>query len=728
MGKRWLSPGAAVAAITVVGLLAGCTSSSGGDPTASPPETVELGGDDVELVSELLQRYDSCDAFLADAKAEALERVGPYGFGDQHGYPIGLGGDGRMAFAEAGDDMADSARSAPATTASEQAATGTDPAFSGTNLQEQGVDEPDLVKTDGTLAAAVSGDRLHMIDLEDPSDPQLLSSTPLAGHGAELMLDGHRLLVLQRTGQQWGPPQPLGGEAIGAPAGADAESSEPGSGDRIAPGPYPPSTELTTIAMVDISDPEAPRAERTWTVEGGYLSARAVDGTARIVARSNPASTLPFVYPSGPNAEEAATEANRAVIEASTIDDWVPSLTVSDADGDVTTETRVAPCDQLYRPSVFSGFGLVSVLSADVSSDGVDPDDGVGVLSSGETVYASPTSLFVATNRWLDPDPDSDPDPAGAGAEDVVPMPPRRSQRTDVHQFAIDETGPALYLASGSVDGRVLNQFSMSEHDGHLRIAVTEDRNGSDSASSVVVLSRDGETLDEVGRVGDLGVTEQIYAVRFMGDRGYVVTFRQIDPLYTLDLSDPTDPQMLGELKIPGFSSYLHPVGEDLLVGVGQDATEDGRVTGSQVSLFDVSDPADPSRVSQLDLGEDTNSEVEHDHRAFLFWEDIAVLPFTAYRWEDGDDSMRTGAVAVDIDVEARALSERGRISHADQPTGAVGEPSTSAPHPSWERQHRSQIRRSLVVGDSLVTISDRGALASDLESLETSGWSSFDG
>ncbi|MDZ7678878.1 MAG: beta-propeller domain-containing protein [Acidimicrobiales bacterium] len=719
MGRRWLSPGAAIAAITVVGLLAGCTSSSEEDPTASPPETVELGGDDVELVSALLQRYDSCDAFLADVKAEALERVGPYGLGNQHGYPIGLGGgDGRMAFAEAGDDMADSAGSAPAPTA-----TGTDPAFSGTNLQEQGVDEPDLVKTDGTLAAAVSGDRLHMIDVVDPSDPQLLSSTPLAGHGAELLLDGDRLLVLQRTGQHWGPPQPLHGEAIGAPAGAAGTgSSASGGGDRVAPGPYLPSAELTTIAMVDISDPETPRAERTWTVEGGYLSARAVDGTARIVARSNPASTLAFVYPSGPNAEEAATEANRAVIEASTIDDWVPSLTVSDADGTVTTETRVAPCDQLYRPSVFSGFGLVSVLTADMGGDGVNENDGVGVLSSGETVYASPTSLFVATNQWLDPEPDP------ATSEDIMPVPPRRSQRTDVHQFAIDEPGPAHYLASGSVEGRVLNQFSMSEHDGHLRIAVTEDRNGSDSASSVVVLSRDGETLDEVGRVGDLGVTEQIYAVRFMGDRGYVVTFRQIDPLYTLDLSDPADPKMLGELKIPGFSSYLHPVGQDLLVGVGQDATDDGRVTGSQVSLFDVSDPADPQRVSQLDLGEGTNSEVEHDHRAFLFWEDLAVLPFTAYRWEDGDDSMRTGAVGVDIDVEARALSERGRISHADQPSGAVGEPSTSAPHPSWERQHRSQIRRSLVVGDSLLTVSARGILSSDLDTLEPAGWSSFDG
>ncbi len=723
MGQQQQGPARAmVVALTVtVALIAGCSSPGEEGRAADARDTVELGGpgDGIELIASLA-RYDSCDAFLDDVKAEALERVGPYGLG---GLPF-FGG--RFGRAMDGAEMADDA-DAP----SGFSGTGPgsdDPGFSGTNLQEAGVDEPDRVKTDGSLLATVGGDHLHLLDVSDPTDPQLLSSTPLAGHGAELLLHGDRLVVLQHSGQYWGPPQrPLEGDAIGAPARSDDDSArddaESDSMEWHESGPYVPSPEVTTVALVDISDPSAPRAERTWTVEGGYVSARVVDGTARIIARSDPSADLPFVYPSGPNAEDAATEANRAVITASTIEDWVPSLTLTDSDGTVVSETQVAPCDQLHRPSVFSGFGMVSVLTADLDGDGIEADDGIALLSSGETVYASPTSLFVATHQWIEPDSDASSEPAARSTWRPAPG----HQRTDVHQFAIDDAGPARYVASGSVDGQVLNQFSMSEHEGDLRIAVTEDQWSPDSVSSVVVLARSGESLEEIGRVGDLGVTEQIYAVRFMGDRAYVVTFRQIDPFYTIDLSDPTAPQMLGELKIPGFSSYLHPVGPDLIMGIGQDATDEGMAVGGQVSLFDVSDASDPRRVAQLDLGEWTHSEVEHDHRAFLFWDGLAVLPFTTHRWDTEEGAMTTGAVAVEVDAAGRSVTERGRVGHADQPSGAIGEPS-GRPAPDWEREHRGQVRRSLVIGDTLLTVSDRGVLASDLDTLETSGWAHLGG
>ncbi|MGY6499328.1 MAG: beta-propeller domain-containing protein [Acidimicrobiales bacterium] len=685
-----------MAAALVTALVTGCTSTGSDDPpgAAAPIDTVAL--DDLALIASL-QRFDSCDAFLADVKEEALERVGPHGLGGSTWWA----GPGFLEGAE---------RSADDSAAGAGPATENDVALSGTNVQEAGVDEPDVVKTDGRILAAVDQRSLHLVDIGDPTRPVTVSTTPLAGHGAELLLHGDRLVVLQHVGQMWDGPvddSPLPREAIGAPARDASDVVPPGRG-WFVPG-------QTTVTEVDIADPASPRVERTWTADGTYVSARMVDGVVRMVIRSDTSARLPFVFPSGPGAEDAATAANRAVIEESVVEDWVGTLVVTDGDGTVVSDSLLAPCDQLHRPSVFSGFGLVAVLTADLdgSGPGLADGDGVGVLSSGETVYASATSLYVATSQWVE-------------SEDTESSNRRwtsGSERTDVHQFTLPDAGPARYAASGSVDGRVLDQFSMSEHDGHLRVAVTEGSGVGESASSVVVLARDGDRLGVVGSVGGLGLGEQIYAVRFMGDRGYVVTFREVDPLYTIDLSDPRDPVMLGELKIPGFSSYLHPVTDDLLIGVGQDATDEGFTTGSQVSLFDVSDPADPRRVAQLDLGDGTSSEVEYDHRAFLFWEGLAVLPFTSYRWSD--ESMTVGAIAIGIDAATATVVERGRLSHADQPTGALGEPAGTS-MPSWERQAQSQIRRSLVVGDTLLTLSERGLLASDLATLAPLSWTGF--
>ncbi len=180
---------------------------------------------------------------------------------------------------------------------------------------------------------------------------------------------------------------------------------------------------------------------------------------------------------------------------------------------------------------------------------------------------------------------------------------------TEIHRFDVSDPDETAYTGSGAVDGYMLSQWSMSEHEGILRVASTTsppfDPTGEqqgESESYVTALATTGEKLTRVGRVGGLGRTEQIYAVRFMGDVGYVVTFRQTDPLYTLDLSDPTEPRVVGELKIPGYSAYLHPVGEGLLLGVGQDADASGQTQGLQASLFDVSDPAEPGAHRQREL------------------------------------------------------------------------------------------------------------------------------
>jgi hypothetical protein len=236
----------------------------------------------------------------------------------------------------------------------------------------------------------------------------------------------------------------------------------------------------------------------------------------------------------------------------------------------------------------------------------------------------------------------------------------------------------------------------------------------------VAVLTQRGDRLVEVGSVGGLGKGEQIYAVRFVGPVGYVVTFRQTDPLYTLDLSDPTRPRVVGELKIPGYSAYLHPAGDRRLIGVGQDANANGQVQGSQVSLFDVSDVAAPTRLDTYTI-KGGWSDVEYDPHAFLHWPDTGtvVMPVWAYgdvgsSLENGEELAMAGGALV-LRLSGDALVEVGVLSHV-----------RSADQVDWS--HDPSIRRSLVIGETLWTVSGSGAMASDLEDLAEQAWVPFVG
>ena len=277
--------------------------------------------------------------------------------------------------------------------------------------------------------------------------------------------------------------------------------------------------------------------------------------------------------------------------------------------------------------------------------------DSDAILTDGETVYASPTAMYVATSRWPDP----------ALADDA--RAPRGS--TLIHKLDTSDPSRTTHRASGAVPGFLLNQFSLSEHEGHLRAASTEEPDwwsppgaeAAQSRSAVTVLGERDGRLVAVGRVGGLGRGERIYAVRFIGARGYVVTFRQVDPLYALDLSDPARPALRGELKIPGFSSYLHPVDDATLIGIGQAATEEGRPVGTQVSLFDVSDPAAPRRIARRELDGDW-SEAESDHHAVLYWPATGLLALPVTSYDDGG-----GAVGLNVS-RASGITPIARVRH----------------------------------------------------------------
>jgi uncharacterized secreted protein with C-terminal beta-propeller domain len=253
------------------------------------------------------------------------------------------------------------------------------------------------------------------------------------------------------------------------------------------------------------------------------------------------------------------------------------------------------------------------------------------------------------------------------------------------------------------VPGYLLNQFALSEHDGVLRVASTETplwwqgAVASESESFVTALDERGGALVQIGKVGGLGRGERIFAVRFIGPAAYVVTFRQVDPLYVVDLERPAQPRVAGELKIRGYSAYLHPLGDGLLLGVGQDATERGAQLGTQLSLFDVSDPSNPVRLHQAVVA-GSSSSVEFDHHAFLWWapRDLAVLPVSVYT---NDDDFFGGAIGFHV-RRAGGIVEAGRASHPGAP-----------------------VLRSFVVQGKLFTLSDAGLEADDLDTLAELAW-----
>jgi uncharacterized secreted protein with C-terminal beta-propeller domain len=507
------------------------------------------------------------------------------------------------------------------------------PSTGGTNVQEEGVDEPDIVKASGSLVYAMSGDRLRVVDTESGT-PALLGSVRLPG-GAdvysddrELLMAGDRALVITRD---YG-----------------------GFGDSYAP--------RTVLTELDLTNPAAPSVSSSMNVEGSYVSGRLTGDTARVVVSA---------YPEVPVADSGHGRA------------WLPGAIVRAGDGQGPRRRSLMACGDVRRPGRFSGATMLSVLTVDLDR-GLPAVDTDAVMTGGETVYASPSSLYVATERWHNPALAEAP-PAGV--------------TTAIHRFDITDPHETAYVGSGKVDGYMLSQWSMSEHEGVLRVASTSsppwNPDGTqDSESFITTLVPRGDRLSEVGRLDGIGEGEQIYAVRFMGATGYVVTFRQVDPLHVIDLTDPADPRQAGELKIPGYSAYLHPVGPGLLLGIGQDAGGDGVTRGAQASLFDVSDPANPVRTDHVSLGRNSSTEVEYDHHAFTWSADasLAVVPVSSWM---GDGFQ--GAVGIGVGPDGLTLTPR--TTHGSG--------------------YRSAIRRTVELDGRFYTVSERGIAVHDPATLE---------
>lgn len=651
-----------------------------GDGTVVPPPMREqldatdgyaCGPRGAVVYPSTLEGFPACAAVLEYFRTTALEHVGPYGLGGYGDYAF----DGGVMPASPGTRDGSQFDESNGGAAPPSAAPGTDSSqgsgggdSSGTNVQEEGVDEPDIVKNNGTHVFSVSGNELRIVDVSDGT-PSLTSKVTLDENGShELLLSGTRLLVITRQFDFF-----ISDPGPGAPEGS-----------AFAPSSGPPTTTLTSF---DVTNPAQPTELSSISIEGDYRSARMIGSVARVVIQGEPDS-MPFVFPNSddPEALQAAADHNRSVIEDSTLDTWLPGYVLRGPDGEATGEGALVDCTDVRNPPIFSGLGTLSVVTVDVAG-GSEPTSSASVVASGDTVYASTSRLFVSTGRW------------GWDADALNTGP-----TTEVHGFDISDPASTTYVGSGSAPGYILNQFALSEYAGYLRIATTSQPPWRDpgvaipSDNGVHIFSEQGGSLVEVGRVRGLGEGERITAVRFFGELGAVVTFARIDPLFLLDLANPAAPRVTGELKVPGFSSYLDRVAPDRLLGIGSAATDEGMVTGAQVSLFDISDVTAPALVDSIEYPNGF-TPVEFDHRAFLHWPatGLAVVPLFEFA-----EAREGFSGAVGINVASGGLTEVGRATHQDE---GITE---------WD----TSITRSLVANGTLFTVSDAGIESEDLTNL----------
>jgi Beta propeller domain len=675
MTRRRTRAGAAVLACLTIAAT-GCTAgiSLHPAPTASPhgkpaPRAV---------VKASLTAFHSCSNALAALRGAAEASVTPYGMPQVAGASPRAG----VAYAASGVATAPEAAAAAAPAGGAASSSGA-PAYSGTNDYTAGVDEPDLVKTDGRRIVTVSGSTLEVIDAATRQVTGTLDLSPAGVQYGQLnlLLSGDHAMVISTSAGEAGPASP----------------TVPRYGPKFI--------------LVDLAG--QPRVLASYTISGSLVDARMTGSIVRVVTDSAPNIVFPDVPSGTSDAERVATY--RVAVGQAGLDGWLPRYQSTSASGSTSGSV---PCTSVSRPAKFSGANLLTVLTFDMSANMFGTGDPVSIAADGDTVYGTTTSLYVASGAMVTP--------WGAGGTYVRGS--GSTQGTQIYRFDVSQPGPPRYVASGSVPGYLLNQYAMSEWNGYLRVATTtgtswaiadgapsvpSETSGASgappSSSAVYELTTSAPVMRIVGTVAGLGSMERIYAVRFMGPVGYVVTFRQTDPLYTLDLSDPAHPQVVGALALTGYSAYLHPVSTTRLIGVGQNADSVGHVLGAQVSLFDVSDLAEPSRLATYALASSV-SAAGMDPHAFLYWpaDQLVVVPIQEY----GGFAAPAGATQVPqsgalvLRISGTSLTRAGFIS-PPQSSGYDGSP----------------IERSLVIGQTLWTISPGGVLASDLTTLRQQAW-----
>ena len=563
---------------------------------------------------------------------------------------------------------------------------------SGTNTQVNGVDEADFVETDGQYLYVAHNGQLQIVG----ADLTVAYQTSLSGNVVGQFLAGDRLTVITQSGYSWYGPMV-----------------------RMAWGPWWAIDPQTTVTVYDVTDRTAPTVVTQTMFDGRYQEARSVDGVVYLVLQRGldlPAPSYTDTPVTPDTSEPVDGQADLlmkpgrwepTITAYRTYETWdqyvarvgdeivglsLPHAYSVDAEGNSVDLGVVAGATDIVRPHTGGAQSVLTLVSVDSSSSGSAFADSVGALvaSGNNTVYMTQGAMYVGTQEYQYTDTGS-------------------SDNTRIDRFVIAGTQVA-WQASGVVSGTLLNQFAMEEHDGYLNVATHTNAsqliNGTWTTrndNGVYVLDTAGDTLDAVGSLTGLAPGEHLYAARFVGDTAYLVTFLQTDPLFAIDLSDPTAPTLLGELIIPGFSNYLQSVGEGLLLGIGQEREAGSWNTNVHATLFDVSDPTKLTEITRQFLTENTqwsSSDAQFDHHALLYSAEdgLLVVPVYASGYDPQTGVYRSEQLLKVMRITASGIEVLGEI-RTDQ-----------------------SVFRTVRIGDVLYAISDSSVTAYNISDLTQIG------
>jgi len=500
-----------------------------------------------------------------------------------------------------------------------------------TRSQVAGVAEADLFQSTDTHLFVADGNQLNVFDIQDAANPSAAASVMVEGNIAGMFLDGNTLTVVSSQEYYF-----LLSVAV-------------------------PLTPSTSVTVFDVTDPANPELTSQTTLDGRYVESRSINGQVHIItsdqallpgprqtpiedggeagsddqvsfsaSSGNDRALIPELqisvdYSGWWGGEPAYVYESRADYERwlrdnieSFIDEALPQYEVTLADGSsVTGPIAEATAISLVTDDFIDSIMTVTTIDPQMSEPGIVDSTSV-FIEPDNTVYATQNNLYVAASDWSEPE-----------------------QQTNILQFSWGtETSPMQLIATGTVRGQLLNQFAMDEYDGYLRVATSITRRG-ELSNFVYVLQASDTKLEQVGAIENFEQGERIYAVRFDGDRAFVVTFEQIDPLFIMDFSDPTNPTITGELEVPGFSNYLVRIDENYLLAIGRL----GRDT--KISVYDVSDTTAPQLIDEDLLPSGSYSIANWDYMAFGWYPelDLLAIPTSGYG--------RIGLSTFSVDVTA---------------------------------------------------------------------------
>jgi uncharacterized secreted protein with C-terminal beta-propeller domain len=527
------------------------------------------------------------------------------------------------------------------------------PDFSATNIQVEGVDEADVVKTNGEFIYIGSGKNVYILKAYPAEEAEILSQIKLNGTLKGIFINGDKLAVLEENF-----------------------------------GSYEEFLIKTSIRVFDVADKMNPAFERSVSMDGYYFTSRMIDDHVYTLIN-----------------RPAYSYKNEVALPKVYSDDKVEEI----------------PASAIYYSNVSDQYYIfTTVLAVNIQNPEQEPTQETFLLGATRNLYVSLNNVYITF-------------PATTLHSRI---PPRQTtsensiEWTSIHKVHI-ENGEIEYVASGEVPGYVLNQFSMDEYNDCFRIAtttghVTRTWEEATSQNHVYVLDTN---LNIVGKLENLAPGEKIYSARFMGDRCYLVTFRKVDPLFVIDLKNPSAPKVLGQLKITGYSDYLHPYDEHHIIGVGKEtvAAEEGDFAwyqGVKISLFNVSDVSKPKEIAKYEIGDrGTDSPVLSDHKAFLFdrSKQLLVIPVLVAEIDEDKypsgvppnthgDYVWQGAYVFNISIE-KGLILKGGITHLENSVDLLKS--------GYRFSSPFSVKRALYIDNVLYTISDKKIKMNSLENLD---------